>query len=272
MMLENQTITFIGGGHITEIIIQNLTHRAVMPPQQIIVSDPSMSRCQHLVNRFGITIAANNVVAAQRGKLILVCVRPEVVKDIMPDLLEADLNLGQVVISVAAGVPLRAYAALGVGHPLVRALPNPPSQVGQGIAPLVFTSGVTKSQRQQVMALFTALGDWIEVDESYLNAITSLSSPVATYLFFQSLIDAGVACDLPLPVATQIAAQTIAGSMAVWRANQVSPSELIRQASTPGGVSVKTIETLKELGFKPAVMKAILDGATRAAELGKKQS
>jgi pyrroline-5-carboxylate reductase len=95
---------------------------------------------------------------------------------------------------------------------------------------------------------------------------------VATYLFLQSLIDAGVACDLPLPVATQIAAQTITGSMAVWRANQVSPSELIRQASTQGGVSVKTIETLKELGFKPAVMKAILDGAARAAELGKEHS
>ena len=270
-MLENQTITFIGGGHITEIIIQNLTRKKVLPPKQIIVSDPSMSRCQHLVSHYGITIATDNLAAIQRGKLILICVRPEVVKAVLPDLLEADLGLDQVVISVAAGVPLRAYAALGVEHPLVRALPNPPSQVGQGIAPLVFTSGVTKVQRKMVMALFTALGEWIEVDESYLNAITSLSSPVATYLFFQSLIDAGVACDLPLPVATQIAAQTIIGSMAVWRAKQVSPSELIKQASTPGGVSVKSIETLKELGFKPTVMKAILKGAARAAELGKDQ-
>ena len=268
-MLNNLNITFIGGGHIAEIIIQNLTRKAGMPSDQIIVSDPSVARCQHLVERFGITIAANNVVASQRGKLILICVRPEVVKTIMPDLLEADLNLDQVVISVAAGISFQAYGALGVEHPLVRALPNPPSQVGQGISPLVFTSGVTKTQRRLVGALFSALGEWIEVDEDYLNAITSLSSPVATYLFLQSLIDAGVACDLPLPIATQVAAQTIIGSMAVWRSTQVSPSELIRQASTPGGVSVKTVETLKELGFKAAVMKAILDGAARAAELGK---
>jgi pyrroline-5-carboxylate reductase len=272
MMLNNLNITFIGGGHIAEIIIQNLTRKAAMPPKQIIVSDPSVARCQHLVERFDITIAANNVVAAQRGKLILVCVRPEVVQKILPDLLEAELGLDQVVISVAAGVKLQAYQALGIQHPLVRALPNPPSQVGQGIAPLVFTSGVTKSQRRLVGALFTALGEWIEVDEETLNAITSLSSPVATYLFFQSLIDAGVACDLPLPIATQVAAQTIIGSMAVWRSTQVSPAELIRQASTPGGVSIKTLETLKELAFKPAVMKAILDGEARAAELGKEQS
>jgi pyrroline-5-carboxylate reductase len=122
--------------------------------------------------------------------------------------------------------------------------------------------------RQLVLELFSALGEWVEVGETYLNAITSLSSPVATYLFFQSLIDAGIACGLPLSMATQIAAQTIIGSMAVWRSRAVPPSELIDQASTPGGVSIKSIETLHQHGFGRAVVAAILEGAARSAELG----
>ena len=150
----------------------------------------------------------------------------------------------------------------------MRALPNPPSQVGKGIAPLVFSSTVTPEHRQKVLALFSALGEWVEVEEAYLNAITSLSSPVATYLFFQSLIEAGLSCGLPHTMATQIAAQTITGSMAVWRSRQVPPTDLIHQASTPGGVSMMTIETLKEHGFKSAVVDAILKGAARAAALG----
>ena len=151
---------------------------------------------------------------------------------------------------------------------MVRALPNPPSQVGQGIAPLVFSSRVTPKQRQLVLALFSALGEWVEVEEAYLNTITSLSSPVATYLFFQSLIDAGIRCGLPESMATQIAAQTITGSMAVWHSREVSPSKLIDQASTPGGVSVRSIETLEKHGFKAAAIDAIFKGAVRAKELG----
>ena len=107
----------------------------------------------------------------------------------------------------------------------------------------------------------------MEVEEHYLNAITSLSSPVATYLFLQSLIDAGVGCGLPHPIATKVAAQTIIGSMAVWQSRGVSPTELIDEASTPGGVSMKSVRVLEEHGFKRVVVDAIIKGAARATEI-----
>jgi pyrroline-5-carboxylate reductase len=267
-MLADQQITFIGGGHIAEIIIHNLTQGQVVPREKIIASDPAISRRQHLSVRFGITIAANNVEAIQQGDLILVCVRPGVVKEIVADLQAAHLRPGQVVISIAAGIPLSTYRPLGNRQPLVRALPNPPSQVGRGIAPLVFSPAITPETRALVVALFEALGGVVEVEEAYLNAITSLSSPVTTYLFFQSLIDAGVSCGLPLPIATQVAAQTITGSMALWQSRQAPATDLIREASTPGGVSVMSLQVLKEREFTAAVVDAISQGADRAAELG----
>lgn len=82
------------------------------------------------------------------------------------------------------------------------------------------------------------------------------------------MIDAGVGCGLPHPIATQVAAQTIIGSMAVWQYRQVLPTELISEASTPGGISVKTLLSLEQHDFKAAVFDAIAEGAARAYELG----
>ena len=267
-MLKNINITFIGGGHIAEIIIQNLVQKGGTPPENISVSDPDRKRCQYLANEFGISMEANNVTAAQSGDLILICVHPPVVRDVLPDLVEAELRPNQVVISVAAGIPLSAYRSLGDQQPMVRALPNPPSKIGQGIAPLIFTPTVSAEQRKHVLALFSSLGEWVEVDESQINAITSLSSPVTTYLFFQSLVEAGIGCGLSHSIAEKVAAQTIIGSMAVWEKLEVSPIDLIEEASTPGGVSVESIRVLEQHGFKSAILDAIHKGASRAEELG----
>lgn len=269
-MLANQTIAFIGGGHIAEIIIHNLTQTEVIPPRNLIVSDPAPSKRQHLADQFGVSLAEDNTAAAQVGDLIMICVRPDVVEAVIPDLKAAQLHTDQVVISIAAGIPLSAYKSLGEDQPLVRALPNPPSQVGQGIAPLVFSPAVSKEQRQHVLDLFSLFGKWVEVKEEQINAITSLSSPVATYLFFQSLIEAGVECGLPHPIAEKVAAQTISGSMAVWDARDVSPSQLIQEASTPGGVSAETIRVLQDRRFPPIIIDAITQGTNRAEQLGNK--
>jgi pyrroline-5-carboxylate reductase len=266
-MLSQQRVAFIGGGHITEIILDNLTQGQVVPPGQLIVSDPVPARRRHLKEHFGVTVTPDNIAAARQGDLILINVRPEVVRAVLPDLEAAQLRPEQVVISLAAGIPLSQYRCLGAQQPLVRALPNPPSQIGQGIAALVFSPPVTAAQRQRARALFAALGQVVEVEEAYLNAITALSSPVATYLFFQALIDAGVRCGLPRPIATQVAAQTIIGSMGVWQSRQVSPAELISEASTPGGISVESLFVLEQRAFKAAVMEAMAQGAARADAL-----
>jgi len=141
-MLADRQVALIGGGHIAEIIIHRLTQGKVLSGARIIVSDPAPSRREHLSGRFGITPAVDNVEAAQRGDLVLICVRPEVVQAILPDLQAARLGPDQVIVSVAAGIPLSTYESLGEKQPLVRALPNPPSRVGQGIAPLVFSPAV----------------------------------------------------------------------------------------------------------------------------------
>jgi pyrroline-5-carboxylate reductase len=268
-MIGDRRIAFIGCGHITEIILHNLVDRQVARAENIVVSDPLAARLRHLEDQFGVATTHDNVAAARRGELIFINLRPEVVASVLPELEAAALRPDQVLISLAAGIPLSHYAGLGVAQPLVRGLPNPPSRIGQGVAALVFTPQVSPAQREEVRLLFASLGQVVEVDEPALDVITSLSSPVATHLFFQSLIDAGVRCGLSRAVATAVAGQTIIGSMALWQARGASPAELIAEASTPGGISVEVLFALEQHAFKAAVMDAIARGADRATALGR---
>ena len=98
----------------------------------------------------------------------------------------------KVIITLAAGIPICAYDQLGENIAVVRALPNPPSQISKGIAALAFNPHVTDKQKTDVFELFTSLGEYVVLNEVNINAVMALSSPAATYLFFQSLIDAGI--------------------------------------------------------------------------------
>lgn len=273
-MIERR-LAFIGGGHITEILLHNLLGEGgPVSPGSVIVSDPLEARRERLGEVFGVATTADNTAAAARADLIYVNLRPEVVSLAIPDLLAARLDPNQVVISLAGGIPLSRYAALGPEQPLVRGLPNPPSRIGEGVAALAFTPQVREEQRAVVREVFASLGQVVEVEEASMNLITALSSPAATYLFFEALIDAGVRGGLPRKIATVVAGQTIAGSLALWRSLQredrgVSPADLIAEAATPGGISVETLFVLEQHAFKGTVMEAIARGAERAAALGK---
>ena len=233
----------------------------------MIVSDPLDERRRHLSETFGVETTPDNRLALGGSDIIFINLRPEVVAKVLPELEAARLGPEQVVVSLAAGIPLSRYASLGPAQPLVRALPNPPSRIGQGIAALAFAPQTTGGQREVVRTLFASLGQVVEVDEAALNLITALSSPAATYLFFEALIDAGVRGGLARSLATQVAAQTITGSMALWRARDASPADLIAEASTPGGISVETLFSLEQHAFKGAIMEAIARGAERASAL-----
>ncbi|MFK7802821.1 MAG: pyrroline-5-carboxylate reductase family protein [Anaerolineae bacterium] len=267
---KTQKLAFIGGGHITQIILGNLIKGQVVSPEQVIVSNRSPAKLHDLKAKFGVATTLDNLEALQQADYVFIAVRPENVDSVIQDLtMVAAFNPNQVIISLAAGVPLSRYSRLAEGLPLVRAMPNPPSRIGQGLIALHMNQHVTQAQSEVLTILFSALGQVVHIEEAHFNVITALSSPVATYLFFESLIDAGVRGGLNRSVATQIASQTILGSIRVWElADNKAPHALLAEASTPGGVSVETMFTLEKLGFKPTLMEAIAQGATRAEQVG----
>jgi pyrroline-5-carboxylate reductase len=190
-----------------------------------------------------------------------------VVAEVVDELNSSGFPDNKVIITVAAGIPMQAYEGLGYHIPVVRALPNPPSQVGMGIAALAFNAHVAEDMRQEIFELFACLGEYVVVKEEQVNTVMALSSPTITYMLFQSLVDAGVRAGIDRATSTKIIYQTIAGSMAVWKNRQVPPYDLINEASTPGGISIESLYTLETYAFKAGIMEAVDSAINRAVEL-----
>lgn len=270
MPLKERSIAFIGAGHITEIIIANLTGADNIIPHHLIACDPIRSKLEKLRTEYGISIAADNLEAVDMADFVFINVLPGIVGEVVEEFQKAGFPAGKVIITVAGGIPMDAYDALGERLAVVRALPNPPSKIGMGIAALTFNHYLTEDQRNDILELFACLGDYVVVREDLVNAVMALSSPAITYMLFQSLVDAGIRAGIDHETAAKIVSQTMVGSMEVWRQRKVPPHELLTEASTPGGISIESLFTLEKHAFKAGLMEAIDSAIKRAAELSQK--
>jgi pyrroline-5-carboxylate reductase len=266
MALKQRTIAFIGGGHITSIILENLTRSGKTTGSQLVVSDPDLQKLESLQKKFAVRTADSNQQALGAADFIFFNVLPQVVVPVLNELREQKFPKDKAIISLAAGIPMKTYTVLGDHLPVVRALPNPPSRIGKGIAALAFNPYVSETQKNDVIELFACLGEYVILQEDMINAVTALSSPVATHLFFQAIIDTAVRLGIDRETATKIAYHTITGSMALWNTRQVSPYNLISEASTPGGISTEITFTLEKKAFKAIITEALEAGYRKAAE------
>jgi pyrroline-5-carboxylate reductase len=268
MILKDRNIAFIGGGHITEIILGNLIGTGTVPPGNMTVSDPVRERLDHLRDRFGIQPSPSNADAVGFGDFVFINVLPQVVSQVIEELKDCPFSGRKVIVTLAAGIPMGAYTVWKDAIPVVRALPNPPSQIGKGVIALAFNGNVTENQRQDVLALFSSMGETVILKEELINAVTALSTPATVYFFFQALIDAGVRAGIDRETSARIVSQTIMGSMEVYRHRRTPPHELMSEASTPGGISVECLFTLDRYAFRAALNEAVQNGAQKAARLG----
>ena len=268
MALDERKLAFIGAGHITNVIVDNLVKAEKVYTHRLIASDPDKNKLQQLYDRYEIVMANDNPDAVDRGDFIFINVPPQVVGNVIDELRATRFIEDKLIITLAAGIPINSYEGLGENIPVVRALPNPPSQIGKGIAALAFNPHVTEKQKIDIFALFASLGEFVVLKEDNINAVMALSSPVATYLFFQSLIDAGIRAGIDQKTATKVVYQTIVGAMEVWNQRQVSPHELLSEASTPGGISAESVFTLEQYAFRAALNDAINRAVIKAEEFG----
>jgi pyrroline-5-carboxylate reductase len=264
MPLEDRKIAFIGGGHITEIIITNLLRTKTLAPERLITGDPRENRLDELRKKYRVATTTDNGEAVQWGDFVFINVLPQIVGDVISELATPHLWEGKTLITVAAGITMRRYAVISNQLPIVRALPNPPSKVGAGAIALCFNQYVKELEREDILSLFAPMGVSFLMEEKMINAMTSLSTPATIYLFIQSLIDGGVRSGMDRDTSTQIALQTVAGSLEVLKQEKEELGELIKKASSPGGISEECVRTLDKWDFRTAVSEAVQRGTEKA--------
>jgi len=270
MSTENR-FAIIGPGVMAEAMIIGLLKNQLVHPGDITVAGPRQARLDELTARYQIQSDVNNTHAVQKSDVIILCVKPQKLHEVTQDL-QGNIPENALLISIIAGATLDSLAE-GLQHPMVvRAMPNTPAQIGEGM--IVWTHSPQTSPRQHNLAqqILAALGKEIFVEEeSYIDMATAVSGtgPAYVFLFLESMIDAGVHLGLPRRIAEDMVIQTIQGSISFYAQNASHPARLRNQVTSPGGTSATALYYLEKMGFRTAISRAIWAAFTRSQELGR---
>ena len=272
-MFTNQKITFIGPGVMAEAMITGLIRQNVAGPEAISASGPSSARGEELQARYGISPYTNNREAAQGADVVVLSVKPQRLDHVLIGMRGA-IKPEALVLSIVAGAPISKISS-GLGHAaVVRAMPNTPAQIGEGITVWTADPAATDEQREMARQILKALGDEIFMEEeNYLNMATALSGtgPAYVFLFMEAMVDAGVHLGFPRRVAEQLVAQTVRGSVDFYTKGDdpVHLAHLRNQVTSPGGTSAAALYYLEKAGFRTAISRAIWAAYERSRELGR---
>lgn len=270
-MFTDITISFVGSGTMAEAMIRGLLTQQIVTPEQIIAAGPRPERGQHLQERHNIHVTENNQEAVEAGQVVVLSVKPQVLPDIMPEI-RGHLGRRDLVLSILAGTPISRIAN-GLAHAaVVRAMPNTPAQIGQGITVWTDTPEVTETQKGQAQTILQSLGQEIYVDdEDYLDMATALSGsgPGYVFLLMEALIDAGVHMGFSRRVASQLVFQTMRGSVEYAAQSGKHVAELRNQVTSPGGTTAEALYHMEKGGLRTVISRGIWAAYQRSIALGK---
>jgi pyrroline-5-carboxylate reductase len=270
MTFGDVTVAFIGSGVMAEAMIKGLLNKQLISPAHIIASDTRTERVKELEDRYSLKGMTDNNRAAEAADILVLSIKPQVLGEVMPEV-RRGAHSSKLVLSIIAGARIRTIADGVANASVVRAMPNTPAQIGQGITVWTATPEVLPPQRQQAEALLGALGEQIFVDdERYLDMATALSGtgPAYVFLFMEALIDAGVHMGFSRRDAERLVLQTMRGSIEYAEKSGLHPAQLRNQVTSPGGTSAEAIYHLEKGGLRTVISRAVWAAYRRSVALG----
>jgi pyrroline-5-carboxylate reductase len=282
--LRDARLSFVGVGVMAEAMIAGLLRRQLVERAQIVGSHPRATRREELQTQYGIRMVESNreaaAAAARPGEtpagagasVVVVAVKPQRAARVLQELKDA-LAPGQLLLSVVAGTLMETIAS-ELGHDgVVRAMPNTPAQIGQGMTAWTATPQVGERQLEVVRAILGALGREMHVEnENMIDMATALSATGPTYIFMmmEALVDAGVHMGFSRHVAEEMVTQTMLGSVLFARETHKHPAELRNMVTSPGGTSAEAIYQMEKGSLRTVLSKAVYAAYQRAVALGRK--
>ncbi len=262
------TIAFIGGGNMASAIIGGLL-KGGRPAASVIVVDPGAAQRDKLASDFGVRTLAAADAALNQAALVVWAVKPQLFAEAARPC-AAHVG-GALQLSVMAGIRSDTIVHASGTERVVRAMPNTPALIGQGIAGLYARAAVGADERRQVEQLLASTGQTLWVDrETDLDAVTALSGSGPAYVFYfvEAMMQAAVDMGLDAAQGRQLALATFAGATALAQASSDPPELLRERVTSRGGTTYAALSSLEASGVKPAIVRAVLAAQLRARELG----
>jgi pyrroline-5-carboxylate reductase len=263
-------IAFIGGGNMATALISGLTQRG-LAPAQIAVADPSAPQRERLQGAYGVQVADGNAGAAAGADVLILAVKPQMMRTMVKELAPALESAAPLVISVAAGITAAALSGwLGPRVTVIRAMPNRPALNGAGATALYAPVQVGAAERATAERIMSAVGVcvWVEV-ESQLDTVTAVSGsgPAYFFLFMEALQAAAEARGLPAEVARRLTLETAYGAALMARETHESLATLREQVTSKGGTTAAALAVLNGADLHAIVAQAVTAADERSAAL-----
>ncbi len=200
--------------------------------------------------------------------MIILAVKPQNLPQVMAEM--KGLAFEQLVLSIVAGAALSSLCH-GLNHSsVIRAMPNMPAQIGEGMTIWTATTKTKQRQKKLAQTILGTLGKEVYVaDEKYLNMATALSAsgPAYVFLFIEALIDAGVHIGLPRDLSQELTIQTIVGSTRTVEKTGKHPADLRNMVTSPGGTTTEALLELEKGRFRSIIMEAVAAAHKKAERL-----
>lgn len=248
---------FIGMGNMGYAMLNGVLGE--FAPGQIIFTTPHKEKCEKISAQTGVKYAESNAECANNAKYIILAVKPQMY-DVVLKNIENVITPEKVIISIAPGITIDSIKGkLGGSVRVVRAMPNTPALVGEGMTGISYNKEeFTIEERDTIEQFFQSFGEVVTVPEHLMSAVVcaSGSSPAYAYMFIEALADSVVKYGIPRQDAYKLAAQTLLGSAKMVLQTEEHPGKLKDNVCSPAGTTIQGVAALEEYGFRNAVIKA----------------
>jgi len=266
---EIKKLALIGTGKLGEGLLSAMLQSQVIPTGRVECTVAHQPRADYLCAKYGVKAHTNNSQAVKGASLVLIALKPQQVKGVLHEVRKA-LSHNALVVSAAASVTT-ALIERELGRParVVRAMPNTPCLIRQGMTALAAGKHATAHDLDVAQNIFGAMGRTVIVDEKHMDAITALSGsgPAYVYMIIESLAEAGVKLGVPRDLSTELSAQTLLGASALVLHTGEHPAKLKDVVTTPAGCTIDGLMELEEGRLRVTLIKAVVRAAARAKQL-----
>jgi pyrroline-5-carboxylate reductase len=264
----SRKIAILGCGKIGEALVAGLLSSRWRQPGEIAVTARRDERLAELAERYGVATTRSNREATEGADVVVIAVKPQDIEELLRELAGA-LTPAQTVITIAAAIPTSLIERHLGSVRVVRAMPNTPAAVHEGIAGLAPGAHATEDDVARAEEVLAHLGRSVRVPESALDAVTAVSGSGPAYfaLLAESMIEAGILLGLSREIATDLVVQTMLGTAKLLRDEQMHPVELRERVTSPGGTTIAAIRELEQAGVRAAFLNAIQAAMKRSQEL-----
>ncbi len=264
-----EKLGFIGCGKMASAIISGCLNSQKYGKQDICASEVNENARNIAVEKFGIKVFDNNINVLKNSDVIIFCVKPFVIKDVLKEIAQyTDKN--KLFISIAAGVKIDTIKEILGDVKIIRVMPNTPAMVKEGMSAICPDENIDEVSKNIAQKIMSSVGETVFTQEKYIDIITSLSGsgPAFYYKIIDDMAKAASKMGLDYETALKLSAQTAVGSGKMVLDSGLPPKTLIENVTTKGGCTEVGNEVLNNSNIAQIIDETIVKTAQKAKELG----